>query len=233
MRIYNDPVEMVKEVERDLFEMGLRVDCHTVQDKNVEGDSDYQNLELFGYTYRLTSFTSQKLSEMIAYMKGNEEWAKHELVDRLSPEYINPGKAYKKWEKVWKPFLRDGTFSYTYNQRIRDQLPCVIQELKKRPNSRQAIITVYDKHLDMNNWGGLDRVCCSLYYQLFYRSGKLNMIYSMRSCDFLTHFVHDVYFAIGILRYVAKELDWDVGFFIHFLGSLHAFRKDMEGRGIF
>ena len=92
---------------------------------------------------------------------------------------------------------------------------------------------MFDRHQDINNLGGKDRVPCSMYYQFYIRGGVLNMIYTMRSCDFLTHFVHDVYLACGLLSHVAGELGLKVGHFTHFIGSLHAYRRDMVGRGIF
>ena len=233
MRIYVDPVEMVKEVERDLFEMGTRVQSATMQDKDVHDDPQYQTVELFGYGYTLTSFNEDSLAAMVAHTGGNLTWARAELADRLKPEYINPGDAWKIKSGLWKEYIRDGRFAYTYNERWREQLPAVIEEINRRPATRQAIVTMYDRHQDMNNWGGKDRVPCSMHYQMAARDGKLSMIYVMRSCDFLVHFVHDVYFAIGMLRHVAKHTGLEVGNFTHFLGSLHAYAKDMEERGIF
>jgi thymidylate synthase len=231
MRIYNSAMEMVREVERDLFEMGIRVHPETMQDKNVKDNPDFETVELQAYDYKLTSW--KDINEMVKYMKGNLDWAAIELQDRLSETYANPGRAYKFNEMLWAQFLRDGTFSYTYNERLRGQLPIIVEELKKRPNSRQAIVTMYDWHQDLNNLGGRDRVPCSMYYQFYIRGGKLNLIYTMRSCDFLVHFVHDVWLAIWMLSRVSMMIDIEPGIFTHFIGSLHAYKKDMDVRGIF
>lgn len=231
MRIFADVLEMVKEVERDLFEMGIRVQSDTMQDKDVHDNKDYETLEIQAYGYQLTGF--DKLDMMIEYLKGDLEWAKREFAERTSYVYFNPGLAWTLRRKVWGPFIRDGKFAYTYNERIREQLPSIVEELQKRPNSRQAIMTVYDRHQDMGNWGGKDRVPCSLYYHFFIRENKLHMIYSMRSCDFLTHFVYDVYLAIRLQEYVALLLGVETGIFTHMIHSLHAYQKDMVERGIF
>lgn len=230
MRIFNNAMEMVREVERDLGEMGIRVQPATMQDKDVSGDKDYETIELQAYGYTLTRF--DKMDEMIAYLGGNKDWADAEMADRTRPEYVNPGTAHELLP-VWAEFLRDGQFAYTYNERFREQLPQVIRELTVRPNTRQAIVTMYDRHQDMNNWGGKDRVPCSLSYQFYNRGDRLHMIYVMRSCDFLTHFVHDVYLASGLLRHVADAIGVKPGHLTHFIGSLHAYQKDVAKRGIF
>lgn len=233
MRIYNDSIEMVREVERDLFEMGIVVQPFTMQDKQVEKDSSYETLEIQAYSYMLTNTTIDELEEVVLYLRGNLEWVMEEYLDRISPDYRNPGTAWLKNASLWSEYIRDGQFAYTYNERFREQLPLIIRELSLRPSSRQAVMTMYDRHQDMNNWGGKDRVPCSMYYQFYIRNGKLNLIYTMRSCDFLTHFCHDVFLAISIQEFVANELSLERGNFTHFMGSLHAYRKDMTARGIF
>lgn len=233
MRIYSDPVEMLKEVERDLFEMGTRVGSATVQDKNVADDPAYEMIELFGYGYVLTRHDEASLKAMIELAGGSYEWAREEANDRVLPEWINPGTTWAMREDLWKPFLRDGRFAYTYNERLREQVPQVIDELRKRPSTRQAVVTMYDRHQDMGNWGGLDRVPCSMHYQFARRGGDLHCVYVMRSCDFATHFPHDVYFASRLQRHVAESTFAATGHLTHFVGSLHAFRKDLEGKGIF
>jgi hypothetical protein len=232
VRIFISAKEMVREVERDLFEMGIRVQPATMQDKFVAADENYSTLEVQAYGYTLTQLDEDDLQGMIAYLGGNLPWAQSEARDRIDPNYLNPGESYPLMP-VWEQFLRDGQFAYTYNERFREQLPLIIRELQVRPNTRQAVMTMYDRHQDMGNWGGKDRVPCSLTYQFYARGGQLHLIYTMRSCDFLTHFCHDVYLAVGLLQYVADQVGMQVGNFTHFIGSLHAYQKDMKARGIF
>jgi thymidylate synthase len=233
MRIYNSAFEMVREVERDLWEMGIKVQSETMQDKDVHKDKDYETVEVQGYDYRLTDWTAADIEKMVTYMKGNPLWLSSEFEDRVSNMYLNPGYAYVNNVGVWNEYLRDGQFAYTYNERFRGQLSQLIRELAVRPNTRQAVLTVYDWHQDMGNWGGKDRVPCSMYYQFYNREGRTHMIYTMRSCDFLTHFCHDVALALMLLEYVADKLGNPKGMFTHFIGSLHAYHKDMKARGIF
>ena len=148
MRIYDDCLEMVKEVERDLYEMGTEYDSATVQDKKLEGEAA-RTLEMFGYSYYLKS--DNKASEMLEYMGANVDWVRAEYQERVQGTAggaDNPGSAWgvnDRSRRFWAPFLRDGLFSYTYPERMRWQLPHVVNELRLRPNSRQAVLTVYSQ----------------------------------------------------------------------------------------
>lgn len=231
MRIFISPEEALNEIKRDLWEMGTRYQSTTVQDKFVENDPGYQTIELMGYSYMITKFSDMEV--FLSKGKANRAWVRAEIVERLSLPFRNPGVSWKQDEAIWKPFLRDGFFSYTYAERWQEQIPYVINELLRRPNSRQAMITMYDRHQDMMNWGGRDRVPCSVSYQFMIREGKLNVIYNQRSCDFIHFFPADVYFTIELLKHIAEAINVPVGYFVHFLGSLHAFSKDLAGENIF
>jgi thymidylate synthase len=229
---------MIKEIEREIWEMGTRYNSDTVQDKVVTGDSKFQTIELFGYSYMLKDgYLKSDLEKIILYFGDENDlaWCKAEIQERLNFALINknPGEAWKIKDKFWGQFLRDGIFSYSYTERWQQQLPFIINELKIRPNSRQAMMTMYSAEKDIMNFGGRDRVPCSVSYQFAIRNDKLTLIYNQRSCDFLKFFAADVYFTVHLLNYVANEVGVEMGNFIHFLGSLHAFAGDLEGRGIF
>lgn len=242
MRIFIDPIEMHKEVERDLFEMGTRYQTQTVQDKVVDEDARFQTIELFGYAYQLHNINAAVLERFLVYCDLDVGWAHAELQERLFglPQQndcprrpLNPGDAWERRRTFWEPFLRGGKFSYTYSERWQEQLDYIVDELHNRPNTRQALMTMYDRHQDMLNWGGRDRVPCSISYQFMRRDDALHVVYTQRSCDFVAFFPYDVFFTCKLLMFVAAQLGIAVGTFTHFLGSLHAFAKDLEGRNIF
>ena len=54
MRIFTTCAEAVREVERDLFEMGTEVRGYSMQDKVVEGDEDYFTKEVTAYGFQIT-----------------------------------------------------------------------------------------------------------------------------------------------------------------------------------
>jgi len=237
MRIFTNAVEMVNEVERDLFEMGTRYQSSTVQDQQVGDDPNFQTLELTGYDYMLTDFDDKNLEDMVKYNgKINTAWLYNENQERLyglAGESLNPGLAWRSNSEFWGKFIRNGVFSYSYAERMQEQLPYVIRELQNKPNTRQAVMTMYDKHNDMLHWGGRDRVPCSLTYQFLLREDKLVLIYNQRSCDFVKFFSSDVWLTTLLLKHVASKIGKEPGQFIHFLGSLHAFAGDLKGKDIF
>jgi len=234
VRIYNDAMAMVREVERDLYEMGVKYQSTTVQDQFVGNDPGFETLELMAYAYTLKRTVGQEMGQMMKYMGANGDWALAELNERISGS-PNPGSAWELASEQWKPFLRDGKFAYHYPERLAYQLKYVIQELKDRPNTRQALATMYDVHQDMMNWGGLDRVPCSISYHFILRNKELILVYNQRSCDFLKFFATDVFITCGMLHHVARCLVLPPSScrFVHVINSLHAFKKDLDARGIY
>lgn len=225
MRIYVDWPECYEEVKRDLAEMGILVKPKTMQDKVIENNEAYETMELQNYSYSLLNAKSNAITRVV------QPWADAEFEERINPAgNINPGEAWKLRENVWTEYLHDGKMAYTYNERImfNDQLNKIIKRLKEDRDSRQLWLSIWNPAIDPDKLGGISRVPCSLGYNFQFRDGKLNMHYIMRSCDFNTHFINDVYLAIKLLEYVAKECGMEVGSFTHTMFSLHVYRKDIS-----
>jgi thymidylate synthase len=85
--------------------------------------------------------------------------------------------------------------------------------------------------------GGKARIPCSMYYQFLRRKRNgvevLDCIYTMRSCDFYTHLIYDVWLAMRLQEFIANAVGIESGNFTHFIGSLHAYRRDYEKKGVF
>lgn len=255
MRIYQNPLEAVREVERDLFEMGIRVHPQTMQDKKVADDPDYETKELRGYAFKIVDWQWNIDQEHTVvdyfYKDAAAEHVKayiaQEFVDRVSGTPSNPGNAYKFRQEVWNEFVHSGKFAYTYSERQYLQVKRILTELNEHPDTRQAIITIHsnintDKTVSGNvtDWsndafamGGAGRVPCSLLYQVMRREGKVDLHYVMRSCDLLTHFPVDIMLALRLQHHFAWRLHNPMGTFTYFTGSLHAYHKDLKVRGIF
>lgn len=233
MRIYMDWAEAYEEIKRDLAEMGIEVKPKTMQDKNIEGNPDYETKELQNYCYTILNAKSDDVVGVI------QPWADEEFKERIfdpykfdedNPEFINPGKAWETRSDVWTEYMHNGKMAYTYNERIwrNDQLTKISKRLKEDHDSRQLWLSIWDPNEDTDKLGGISRVPCSLGYNFQYRDGKLNIHYIMRSCDFNTHFINDVYLGIKLLEYVAKECGMEVGSFTHTMFSLHVYKKDIK-----
>jgi thymidylate synthase len=253
------PIEALREVERDLWEMGIDVHPQTMQDKKIAGDDDYMTKEVQSYGFMVTGPASARherlddVKDMVDYMyNGNGadsvmEYILLEFKDRIGGKPLNPGNSYKARRDVWNEFLHGGQFHYTYSERMSFQVQKVLDELRVRPESRQGVINIHSnicpsirygnthigKSLDFSNMGGTGRIPCSMYYQVMIRNNHVDLIYTMRSCDFLTHFPVDFSLALMLQEWYADCLGYDIGTFTYFTGSLHAYHKDMKVRGIF
>lgn len=233
MQLFENPVDIIKATRVNLISNGTWYQTETTNNKNVVNNPGYQTVELTGYGYTLTGWYDKELRDMLRYIGADRVkigWAYEELNERLNLTIINknPGSAWKLRRDAFEPFLRDGLFNYTPAERWQAQLPYIIHELKNRPSTRQAVMTVYDTCRDRQNWGGRDRVPGSLAYQFVIRNNKLHLIYTQRSCDFITFFPYDIFFATGLLKHVSKQVNVASGNFTHFIGSLHAYKKDIK-----
>ncbi len=238
MRVFISCKEAVKEVERDLWEMGHTVQTQTMQDKDISGDPDYITKEVSPYAFSITEQSEPEA--FIKYLNPDEaefkklwSWCEAEFQERIAPQLVNPGTAYLLRPDIWSEYLHNGRFAYSYNCRMRKQLTRIIEELDEKPGTRQAILSIHDNNIDIHHLGGGGRVPCSMHYQFIEREGVLDMIYVMRSSDLLTHFCNDNYLAIRLMHYVAQEIGAQPGTYTFFTGSLHAYHKDMKARSIF
>lgn len=223
MRIFQNFEEALGEIRRDLAEMGLEVHPQTMQDKVVKGNADYFTKELQNYDY-----TVKDAMNSIDQLSPSQPWANVEFCERISGLHLNPGQAWQLRHEVWDEFLHDKKFAYTYPDRMADKLQKIIDELKLHPESRQLFLNIWEG-TDLNFLGGGSRVPCSLGYLFQLRYGKLNIVYMMRSCDFVTHFQNDVYLATRLMGYVAEQAGVQPGNFSHFIGSFHVYKKDIQG----
>lgn len=261
MRIFSKPQEAIREIERDLFEMGIDVHPQSMQNKDVANDDDYKTKEISAYGYKLTNYEHnvEDENEVLHYILKEDaidtaNYIEKEHTERWCNEMLNPGTSWEQRKSTWEQFLieteidKNKRFHYTYSERFACQIHRIVRELIDKPDTRQAIMTIHsnintynqgagvnivEPSQDYRFMGGKGRIPCSLHYQFMIREGRLNMIYVMRSCDFLTHFPVDMMLALRAQTKMAKHLSLEVGEFTHFCGSLHAYKKDMVGREIF
>jgi len=217
-RIYQNMKEAISEIQRDIYEMGIKVHPHTMQNKDVKDDERYETLELQNYSFCILDLSDK--NSLVPVL----EWCRAEFDERISPNTKNPGEAWKLRPEVWSEFLVDGRFCYTYSERMNafEQVQNVIRELTVNPDSRQCIIHVHypEDILIMRK----KRMPCSIYYQLMVRRGELDIIYNMRSCDFNTHFRNDIWQASELRDYIAGELGIPPGRLYMNIGSLHVYK---------
>lgn len=246
MRIYCNAYELMSETGRNLWEMGIENKPKTYQNKNIEGNPNFITKELIAESYCLTSLTDL---EWLFVYTNTKEWADAEFKERVSGNQINPGEAWKLNKPMWEEFLnKHHKFDYTYAERINDPvlsnkfndgkdstcqtyLEDIIRLLKYDPNTRKAVLSIFDSEIDNGRLDGRARIPCSMYYQFLIRPNSkgekvCHLIYNQRSSDFCGHFGDDVYLAWSLMEYVADKVGIQHGYLYHQIGSLHSYQRD-------
>lgn len=143
--------------------------------------------------------------------------------DRLSDiQYYIP--QYKKYSD-------DGVHIYgAYGPRIFyrygfNQLDFIIKKLSTKPDTRKALIQIFDPADSIN---AHKDVPCTCSLQFFLRNNKVHLVTHMRSNDAYMGLPHDIFCFTMFQEIVAKSLGKKVGHYHHLVGSLHLYENDVE-----
>lgn len=122
-------------------------------------------------------------------------------------------------------FSDDGkTFAGAYGPRIKYQLPRIIEALTKQPDTRQAVISIWDR---MPAPGTKD-VPCTVSMQFLVRDQALSLIVYMRSSDAWWGLPYDIFTFTSIQSALAYELKVKPGRFLLWLASSHIYETHVE-----
>lgn len=150
------------------------------------------------------------LGELLWYLSGSDD------VDQIA-HYVG---YYKR-----DPNLSvDGHVTGAYGPRLLNfdgvnQLERVVDTLKANPDSRNAVIQLFD-HQDTEN------APCTLGLQFVIREGKLLLMASMRSNDVYLGLPHDLFAFTMLQELVARSLDIELGSYFHSVGSFHLYERN-------
>lgn len=123
-------------------------------------------------------------------------------------------------------FSEGGHFAGAYGPRIRAQLPRVVERLKADPDTRQAVMTIWDPAQDLYYEGGVDYPC-TVMLQFLIRDDKLLMHVTMRSNDVFWGLSYDAPTFAFLQLNVANTLGLEVGSYFHHAVSLHLYERDL------
>lgn len=137
--------------------------------------------------------------------------------------------------------VQKGNWEYTYHDRMVNypyffefdlkyekdhinQIDFVINELKRNPSSRRAVILVRDNSVDPFN----DDPACLQHIQYFIRENKLHCKVLFRSNDACKASFMNMFALIMLQKKIAEELGVEVGTYVHRANSYHCYEKDYE-----
>jgi thymidylate synthase len=127
----------------------------------------------------------------------------------------------------FKRYMDGGSFHGSYGKRIRMQLPNVCRKLQEDPNTRQAVITLWDPALD-NLIDKHDYPCTvALHFEMDV-SGRLCMNTTMRSNDVWLGFPYDVFQFTQLQLTLANVLNVAPGPYRHTTWSMHLYERNFE-----
>jgi len=116
-----------------------------------------------------------------------------------------------------------GNWHYTYHQRMGGQVDWVIQELRRNPDSRRAVI---DIRTDADK--EIDSPACLQNIQYLIREGLLHCKVLMRSNDAAKATYMNAYALIMLQKKIAIALGLPVGSYTHRANSFHCYERDYE-----
>lgn len=116
-----------------------------------------------------------------------------------------------------------GKWAYTYHQRMAEQIPFVISELRRNPWSRRAVIDIRDWRKDTAG----DDPACLQHIQYFIRDGLLDCCVLFRSNDACKAAFMNAFALIMLQKRVADELGVQVGSYTHRANSFHVYERDL------
>jgi thymidylate synthase len=127
---------------------------------------------------------------------------------------------------AFAPYADDGIFWGAYGPRAAGDLGLVVELLRRDPDSRQAVISIYDSDRDLGR--SARDIPCTLALQFFVRGGRLDAWAVMRSQDAWLGMPYD-FGQFTMLQFaVAQALGIAPGVYTHTLGSLHLYEKHWD-----
>lgn len=118
--------------------------------------------------------------------------------------------------------IERGNWAYTYHSRMEKQLPFIVDELRRNPFSRRAVIDVRDWQKDAQS----EDPACLQHIQYFIRDNKLHCKVLFRSNDACKATFMNAFALIMLQKRIADELGVEVGTYTHRANSFHCYEKD-------
>lgn len=155
------------------------------------------------------------LGELFWYLSGDNDL---DFIKYYVPEYENDAIEDDDGRKI----IYGGYGPRLLGMRGNDQVANIIDLLRSKPDTRKAVIQIFDAD-DVAS--GQPEIPCTCTLQFFNRNNQLHMCTHMRSNDAFWGLPHDVFTFTMLQEIIARALGIDVGKYHHFVGSLHIYEE--------
>jgi thymidylate synthase len=127
----------------------------------------------------------------------------------------------------FKNYVEDnGIFHGAYGPRTNGQFDVVIDRLRQDPDTRQAVVTIWNPQYDLQSQKR--DYPCTILHQFRIRDNKLNMSVYMRSNDVWLGAAYDFFQFTRVQLAIASVLGIEPGTYNHHVGSLHIYEQHYE-----
>ena len=114
-----------------------------------------------------------------------------------------------------------GNWEYTYHRRMVGQLPWLVEELRRNPDSRRAVVVIRDED-DLSS----DSPACLQHLHFLIRDGALHCKVLFRSNDATKAAFMNAFALIMLQKRIADSLGVPVGSYTHRANSFHVYERD-------
>lgn len=116
-----------------------------------------------------------------------------------------------------------GNWEYTYHRRMENQIPWLIDELRRNPDSRRGV--VFTRSEDDLSSGS---PACLQHLQFLIRGGSLHCKALFRSNDATKAAFMNAFALVMLQKRIADTLEVQVGSYTHRANSFHVYERDYE-----
>lgn len=152
------------------------------------------------------------IGELIWYLSKSDDL---DFIKYYIPRYIDESDDHKTIYGAYGPRIFNKNGSY-------NQFETIIRILSKRPDSKKAVIQLFDA-ADLTEPHKTIPCTCTL--QFLIRANKLILIAHMRSNDAYYGLPHDIFTFTMLQEIISRTLGVELGNYIHMVGSLHLYDK--------
>ena len=197
----------------------------------IDSGVDFDNTKAI-FNCGFTMHNPEENTIDVDFREWNKEYANAEWLWYLSgdPSIDKLGKIYGKIPPIWERMAddkREVRSNYGWQWNREDQLDQVIQKLKDKPDTRHAVVSIYDgKEIDRYKYD----TPCTYAVQFTILDNKLNMSVYMRSNDLWYGFCNDQYCFSMLQKLVAERLSMDTGWYYHHAHNMHIYNDKLNKR---
>ena len=185
---------------------------------------------LFNVGFTLENPSQKNINVLNPDRKFNLEYAEAEWQWYLSgdPSIDKLGEINGSIPPIWETMAdsdRKVRSNYGWQWERNHQLDKVVAMLKTNPETRQAVISIYDGK-EISTYS--KDTPCTYAVQFTVLDNKLHMAVLMRSNDLWFGFCNDQYCFASLQELVAERLSMELGAYYHFAHNLHLYNNKLK-----